>query len=60
MARQKLENRNIRKLSKVGGGKTYSITLPIEYVRKLGWQKTQKVNVELDTKRKRIIIKDWK
>ncbi len=33
----KQNERNIRKLSKVGGGATYSITLPIEGVRKLGW-----------------------
>lgn len=59
MARQKLEQRNIRKLSKVGGGKTYSLTLPIEYIRELKWQKTQKVVVELDKKNKKIIIKDW-
>ena len=59
MARQKLENRNIRKLYRIGKGKTYSLTLPVEYVRELGWQKTQKVTVELDKKSKKIIIKDW-
>ena len=59
MARQKIEERNTRKLYRVGNGKTYSLTLPIEYVRELGWQKTQKVVVELDKKSKKIVIKDW-
>jgi antitoxin component of MazEF toxin-antitoxin module len=59
MARQKIEARNTRKLYRVGNGKTYSLTLPVEYIRELGWQKTQKVNVKLDAKKKIIIIKDW-
>lgn len=70
MPRKPLEQRNIRKLTKVGNGKTYSVTLPIEMVRKLKWQQRQKVypvgncptgvELELDEKRKRIIINYWK
>jgi len=56
----KQEEQNIRKLSKVGGGATYSLTLPIEAVRKFGWQEKQKLEVEIDAKRKRLIIKDWR
>lgn len=59
MSRKKLEERHIRKLSKVGGDRTYSITLPVEDIRKLGWQEKQKLVVEVDYKRKRFIIKDW-
>jgi len=59
MARKKLEDRNIRKLSKVGNNKTYAVTLPIESIRKLGWQEKQKLIVEADYKNKRFIIKDW-
>ena len=59
MARRKLEERRIRKLSKVGGGRTYSITLPIEVVRQFGWQAKQKLEVKVDAKKRRIIIKDW-
>ncbi|MCK4918269.1 MAG: hypothetical protein KAS02_00570 [Candidatus Pacebacteria bacterium] len=58
MARRKLEDRNIRKLSK--NGPTYFVTLPIEVIRGLGWQKFQKLEVEVDDKKERIIIKDWK
>ncbi len=60
MAIQKLENKNIRKLSRVGSGKTYSVTLPIEGIRDLGWKEKQKVVVEFDKKNKRFIVKDWK
>ena len=37
MGRKKIEDRSIRKLSRVGSGKTYSITLPIEIIREFGW-----------------------
>lgn len=60
MSRKSLEERNIRKLSRVGGGKTYSITIPIEIVREFDWQEGQKLVVEKYGKDKRIIIEDWK
>ena len=53
------EQRNIRKLNRVGRGKTYSLTLPIEVIRKFKWQEKQKLALEIDYRRKRIIIKDW-
>lgn len=59
MARANLGDRNIRKLSRVGNGKTYSITLPIEAIREFGWQKKQKLEVEVDGENKRLVIKDW-
>lgn len=55
-----MEKRNIRKLSRVGGGITYSITLPIEAVREFGWQEKQRLSVTVDRKNKRFVIKDWK
>ncbi|MBU4480147.1 hypothetical protein KKG48_01745 [Patescibacteria group bacterium] len=57
MARKKLEERNIRKLSK--SNSSYYITLPIEGIRDLGWKKSQKLVAEVDSKKKRIIIRDW-
>ncbi len=60
MARRKLSQRNIRKLSKMGGGKSYGITLPISFIRQLKWRERQKLVVELDKRRKTIRIKDWK
>ena len=56
MPRRKLEDKNIRKLGK-SGGKSISVTLPIDIIRELGWKSKQKVVVERrgDT----IVIKDW-
>ena len=58
MARRNLEDRNIRKITKVGAGKSYAVTLPIEIVRKLGWREKQKVRVIQNGKR--VVIEDWK
>jgi len=59
MARRKMEDKNVRSLTKTGNGKSYSITLPIEAIRKFRWQNRQKLELKIDEKRKRIIIKDW-
>ncbi len=42
----------------VTGGKSYSIVLPVEFVRHLGWRERQKLDVTLDGDR--IVITDWK
>ncbi len=57
MARRKLSERNVRSLIKTQS--SYLVTLPIEAIRSLGWKKSQKLVVEVDNKRGRIIIKDW-
>ena len=53
-------NPNIRKITKLSNGRSYGITLPIKVVREFKWRERQKVELEIDRKRKRIIIKDWK
>lgn len=58
MARRSLEDRNIRKLTRTGRGKSVSVTLPIEYIRALGWKDRQKVTVRKSGKK--LIIEDWK
>jgi DNA primase len=58
MARRKLNERNIRSLTKTSGGKSYSVTIPLEYIQKLKWRGRQKLVVKLYGKR--IIIEDWK
>jgi antitoxin component of MazEF toxin-antitoxin module len=50
--------KNIRSLTKVSGGSSYGITIPIEYIRKLKWKNKQKLDVRLS--QDRIIIRDWK
>lgn len=56
MARRKLEDKNTRKLLRLG--KSIVVTLPIDFIRKLKWRKKQKITVKL--KGKKIIIEDWK
>ena len=58
MPTQKSQNHTVRKLSKVGAGKSFAVTLPIEFVRKLKWKERQKLTVEL--KARHLVIKDWK
>ena len=57
MARRKLSERNIRKLTRMGGGRSLGLTLPIEMMRKLRWRERQKVVVKL--RGKKITIVDW-
>ena len=57
MANLDSSNRNIRKVTKIGG-KSYAVTLPIEMIRQLGWKERQKVVVKKQGSK--IIITDWK
>ncbi len=59
MARRKIENKNVRSLSKVSGGRSYAITLPIDVIRRWRWKNRQKLSLTIDNKKKRIIIEDW-
>ena len=56
MARRALDERGTRKLAK--HGTSYSVTLPIEEIRKLGWRDGQKVTIH--RRGEELIIKDWK
>ena len=56
MARRKLSDKNIRKLSRIGDH-SLGLTLPIEIVRELKWREKQKVVVK--KKGKGILITDW-
>lgn len=57
MAVQKLKNKNVRKITKVGG-KSLAVTLPKEMVAQLGWKEKQKVIVK--KVRGGVLVKDWK
>ena len=57
MPKETLTDRNIRKLTKLGG-KSIGLTLPIEIVRELGWKEKQKVVVK--RVHGGVMIKDWK
>jgi len=49
---------HIRKLTRMGGGRSLGLVLPADLVRDLNWRERQKVIVE--KKGKKIIISDWK
>jgi len=55
MPTRKLEEKNIRKLTKIGK-KSIGLTLPIEIVKALGWRERQ--NVLVKKIRKGVIIRD--
>lgn len=58
MPRQKTGNEQIRKLQKTGqNSSTYMVTLPLNLINELGWQKKQKVVVEKHGNT--LVIKDW-
>lgn len=56
MPRRKIENRNIRKLTRVGNA-SIGLTLPVEILRELKWREKQKIVVK--KRGKGIIITDW-
>jgi len=57
MSRRKIEDRNIRSLTKLAGGSSYAVTIPIEIIRELGWQSKQKLEVKKYGNG--VIIRDW-
>lgn len=57
MARRKLGEQHIRKLTRTGGGKSMSVTIPIEIVRDLALRDGQKVVVK--KRGQKITIEDW-
>lgn len=57
MARRKLEDKNVRKLTRIGSS-SIGLTLPVEMLRDLKWRAKQKVVVK--QKGKSIVIRDWK
>lgn len=57
MARRRLEERAVRKLTKTGAG-SITVTLPIEIVRELKWRTGQKVVIKKSGAK--VVIEDWK
>jgi len=57
MAQRKTEDNNIRKIMR-SGKTTLCVSIPVEYLNKLGWREKQKVVVNM--KGAKIIIEDWK
>jgi bifunctional DNA-binding transcriptional regulator/antitoxin component of YhaV-PrlF toxin-antitoxin module len=59
MARRKREEYTVRSLNKTSNGKSYSVTLPVDVIRRFRWQKKQKLQLHIDNDKKRVIIEDW-
>ena len=55
-----LDKRHVRSLTKIAGGTSVSIALPLVAVRRFKWKDRQKLVVEVDEKRNRFIIREWK
>lgn len=58
MPRRKMIEGNVRSLNKTSGGKSYSVTIPIEIIQKLKWRGRQKLTVRLYGKK--VIVEDWR
>jgi len=52
-------NKKIRKLTASGKYSKF-LNLPREFLKKLGWRENQNLEIELDEKNKRLVIKDSK
>lgn len=61
MPRQEAGQENVRKLGRTGSpsNPSYYVTLPIEFVRNLGWRDGQKVSIKLNSDNS-LSIQDWK
>lgn len=57
MPRSKKEEREIRKLTKVGK-KSIAVTIPIEIIRELGWREKQRVAVKRT--KGGVVIRDYR
>ena len=57
MARTKKVETRTHKLSVVGG-KSFSVVLPVEFIRQLKWKERQKLDVSLEGKK--LVITEWK
>ena len=57
MSRRKVGSENVRKIIRMGSN-SMGITLPIEFLSKLGWRQKQKVVVKRVGGK--LVISDWK
>jgi len=57
MSKRNLTMTRTHKIFKLGG-KSYVATLPVEFIRDLGWKEGQKIDLTLEGDK--IVISDWK
>lgn len=56
MGARKSDEQHVRNITKNSSG-TYSVTIPIEFIRELYWQKGQQVTFKL--RGNKLVIQDW-
>ncbi|MDH5382336.1 MAG: AbrB/MazE/SpoVT family DNA-binding domain-containing protein [Cyclobacteriaceae bacterium] len=47
MANRSMNERHVRSLNIGAGGNSYTVTIPREYISKLGWEPKQRLNVNI-------------
>jgi len=57
MARKPLADRFKRTLTQVGG-QSLCVTIPVEYLEELGWEKGKELNLILKKKNRKIVIEE--
>ena len=55
--RRKSKENYVRHLTKIAGGTSYALVIPMKYVKELGWRDRQKLVIRKYAKR--LIIEDW-
>lgn len=48
MARRSVDESQIRSLTRIAGGKSFAITIPMEYIKVLEWEPRQRLIVKLE------------
>jgi hypothetical protein len=56
MPRRPQKDRNTRTLTKLAGGRSYAITIPIDTLRAFGWEPGTELTVKADTTHHHLII----
>lgn len=57
--KQKYMTKRIRKINRIGGY-SYAITLPMDAIKSFKWKEGQRLELEVDFKKERILVKDYK
>lgn len=59
MGNKKAGKEHIRKLTKIGSGGTYYVTLPKDLIKKFKWRERQKVVVRKYKGKNKFVIEDY-
>ncbi len=57
MEKKKKGRVEVRHLTKIAGGSSYALVIPMDFVKRLGWKERQKLVIRLYGKK--LVISDW-